>query len=164
MIEITLTRGLVTLVDQADLHLVEGRSWSAVKRRNRWYASGSMGGRQIYMHRHLMGVTDPAVYVDHRNGDGLDNRRSTNLRLATIAQNAANSIAHGGASRYKGVFPTGRGDGRWRAQITAQGKRLSLGTFETEHDAAEAYNAAALQLHGDYARLNIIPLAAGQPS
>lgn len=161
MIEIKLTQGLVALIDEDDAHLIEGRSWCAVQRERRWYALGSFGRERRYMHRHLMGVTDPAVLVDHRNRNGLDNRRSTNLRVATLAQNAANVPAYGGASRYKGVFPAGC---RWRAQITAQGKRLSLGTFDHEHEAAEAYNAAALKLHGDYAFLNVIPVALPQLS
>lgn len=159
--EVTLTRGLVALVDEGDAHLIEGRSWCAVQRERRWYASGTVDGRQVYMHRHLMGVTDPLVLVDHANRNGLDNRRSTNLRVASLAQNAANVPSYGGASAFKGVFPSGR---RWRAQITAQGKRLSLGTFDHEHEAAEAYNAAALRLHGEYAYLNVIPVALPQLS
>lgn len=161
MIEVTLTQGLVALVDDQDAELIDGRRWRAVQRDARWYAAGRIGGKDVYMHRHLMEVADPAVFVDHVNRNGLDNRR-VNLRRATPAQNAANVPAYGGRSSFKGVFPSGRG--RWRAQITAQGQRLSLGTFDHEHEAAEAYNAAALQLHGEYAHLNVIPLVLPQLS
>lgn len=87
-------------------------------------------------------------FVDHRNGDGLDNRRA-NLRPATAAQNAANqqlSIAN--TTGYKGVSLYR--NGRFRASI----QRRHLGYFDTAADAARAYDAAALDLFGDFAHLN----------
>lgn len=114
------------------------------------------------MHRFLFGLQsfEPTVkpgrwpLVDHRNGNGLDNRRS-NLRLATQAQNMSNrGRPTNNTSGYKGVS-AGRLGG-WRAYITSRGKRLDIGTFASKEEAAEAYNAKALELHGEFARLNEI--------
>jgi hypothetical protein len=148
MIEIPLSRGLVALVDDIDAELLGGRSWWAVKRRNTFYASGAVQGRTVYMHRYILGVSDPRVFVDHENGEGLDNRRA-NLRRATNSANRANCGPLGGRSLFKGVFPAGA---RWRAQLTVDGVRRSLGTFATEAEAAEAYNRAAHEAHGRFAR------------
>lgn len=158
MIEIPLSRGLVALVDDLDAERLGGRSWWAVKRRHTFYAAGTVEGRPTYMHRFILSVTDPRVFVDHENGRGLDNRRA-NLRRATNSSNRANCGPLGGRSAFKGVFPAGR---RWRAQLTVEGVRRSLGTFETEAEAAEAYNRAAYEAHGRFARLNVVPLATGQ--
>jgi hypothetical protein len=160
MIEIPLSRGLVTLVDEHDAEVLAGRSWWAVPRRNTFYAQGQVEGRTVYMHRYLLGVTDPQVFVDHRNGHGLSNWRG-NLRLSDNALNQANAPAKGGRSAFKGVFPTGA---RWRAQLTVRGERRSLGTFASEVEAALAYNAAAQEALGAFARLNVIDVALAQLS
>jgi hypothetical protein len=87
--------------------------------------------------------------IDHKNRNGLDNRRS-NLRLATKGQNAANAPARGGSSRFKGVSwdATRR---KWRVQIRVNGTTRTLGRFLKERDAAEAYREAALEAWGEFA-------------
>lgn len=155
-IEVPLTKGLVALIDEPDAALIEGRSWHADVRNNgRTYARTTEGRRPAYLHRLVLGVTDRWVYVDHENGNGLDCRRS-NLRLSTPVSNRHNVPGFGGTSSFKGVFRAGA---RWRAQITAGGRKVSLGRFDTEHEAALAYNAAAIELHGDFAHLNVISVA-----
>lgn len=117
--------------------------------------------RRIFMHRVILerklGHPIPeGLCADHINRDGLDNRRD-NLRPATNSQNVANS-EYGGrkvASPYRGVSPTRNGR-RWRARIQAEGKQFRLGTFDTPEEAALAYNAAAIQHYGEFARLNAI--------
>jgi hypothetical protein len=111
----------------------------------------------VALHRLLLQA--PAEFhVDHRDGDPLNNRLA-NLRLCTHSQNQANRPAMGGASRFKGVA-TARGcRNRWRAQIQQQRadgtfRRVCLGQFESEEDAARAYDAAALLKYGEFARLN----------
>lgn len=105
------------------------------------------------MHRLILNAPDH-VRVDHRNGDGLDNRRD-NLRYATTSQNCGNQrVGRNNTSGYKGVTP--RPSGKWRARIMYQRQCQHLGEYETKEDAARAYNEAALRLFGPFARLNPI--------
>ena len=104
------------------------------------------------MHRQLLGITDPNIKGEHKDGNGLNNQRS-NLRTATHAQNCWNTSSKGGSSRFKGVHWTKWG---WNAQIAANRIRYSLGHYEKEEDAAKAYNKKALELHGKFVRLNKI--------
>lgn len=94
---IPLTQGFVTLVDDTDYGQVSAFKWRALvdRRRNKVYAVRKTHGphrsrKSLYMHREILGVTDPQVKVDHRNGDSLDNRRA-NLRKCVNGENNANS-------------------------------------------------------------------------
>lgn len=161
MIALPLARGLVTLVDDQDAERLDGRPLWATRRRNTLYVQLTEGGRSVYLHRWLLEVTDRRVLVDHADGHGLNNTRR-NLRRADNVTNRANAPGCGGRSTFKGVFPTG--SGRWRAQLTVAGVRRSLGTFATDIEAALAYNEAAFEAHGDFAHLNVIPVALTQVS
>lgn len=106
----------------------------------------------IYMHRLLSGATGEAE-TDHINRNRLDNRRS-NLRVVTTAQNLANRPrAARNTSGYKGVSRS-KGQGRWRAEFTANGEYRNLGVFNSPEDAARAYDRAAYQEHEDIVLLN----------
>lgn len=116
-----------------------------------------IGGARYWVHRvvwKMMTGQEPE-HLDHINGDGCDNRME-NLRPATHAENNRN---RGGwkrtrtSSRYKGVCYD-RATNKWCAEITTDYKKKFLGRFDSEEDAARAYNAAAEELHGEYARLN----------
>lgn len=89
-------------------------------------------------------------FVDHINGDGLDNRRC-NLRLANHAQNIANQRKQQRvtSSQYKGV--TKMKNEKWKAQIRANNKLIYLGYFDTEHEAHLAYVKASRELFGEFA-------------
>lgn len=150
---IPLTRGQVAIVDDADYGLLSRHKWHALKPAGTYYATRRDGTTRVYMHRVILGT---ASFVDHINGNGLDNRRS-NLRPATRSQNQWNRGALAtNTSGYKGVClykPTGM----WQAQITSSGKVYYLGRYSDAEDAARAYNNAAVALHGSRARLNEIP-------
>jgi hypothetical protein len=105
----------------------------------------------IRLHRLLMNP-GPGEQVDHRNHNGLDNRRE-NLRLATAAQNAANARPKRNRPGYKGVNWHKRNQ-KWRAYITVDRKYIHLGVFEDPWEAAQAYNTAALEAWGEFACLN----------
>jgi hypothetical protein len=146
---VQLNRGFTALVDANDLPLVTRSTWHASpSKTGTWYAPG--------MHRLL--CPDAGEIVDHINGRGCDNRRS-NLRPATNSQNHYNSRkpvkswkTH---SRYKGVTKTTiKGWTAWQVKIRTKGKRLTVGYFHNEEDAARAYDRAAVQHHGEFARLN----------
>lgn len=91
--------------------------------------------------------------VDHKNMIRDDNRIE-NLREASHSQNASNTVRrHQGArvkSKYKGVY---HDRGRWQAKIKHNGKDMYLGVFATEEEAHAAYAAAAVRLHGEFARI-----------
>ena len=159
MIVVPLTRGLHALVDDEDADLVLAHSWQAVECDGIWYARRAASYAELdagaptvrYMHAEITGY----ARTDHVNGLTLDNRRA-NLREVTSSQNSMNRGAgNGWSSRYKGVHYFRR-TGRWRAYITFGRKQKHLGYFSTEREAAEAYNAAAIELFGDFARLNVL--------
>src|SRR5262245_40083957 len=157
MAEIPLTKGKVALIDDEDCEIVSQFKWCAMESGGNWYAvrSERLGvnrKRHVLMHRLIIGAPD-GVFVDHRNGNGLDNRRE-NLRLATNSQNNCNSRPHRGSrSGYKGVKRSRNGK-RWVAEIAAGGKQFCLGTFDTPEDAARVRDDAARKYHGKFARLN----------
>lgn len=94
----------------------------------------------------------PKQWLDHINGDPLDNRVE-NLRLATQRQNAKNRrVQKSSTVGVKGVER--HVSGKWRARITSDGKCHHLGLFETMEEARDAYNAAAQKLHGEFARVS----------
>ena len=155
---IQLTKGMETVVDLADANL-GGFNWQAAVTGRMTYAhrvvSGPAGRRNVVLiHRVIAeraGLCVGGVEVDHRDGNGLNNRRQ-NLRVATTAQNQHNSRRHvDNTSGVKGVHRR-TVDGRWEAKLQVDGTRLHLGTFATREDAAAAYAEAALLRHGVFAR------------
>lgn len=154
--------GKFAICDWQDWTLVRGYWWRLSGRRPETtttqyaqaHSSHDTKTRKIITMHCLLMRPGPGQYVDHINGDGLDNRRA-NLRLVTKQQNGWNQAGHGGTSKYKGV--SFRADtGIWRAYLTKDGKRRYLGTFADEIDAALAYNSAAKEEYGEYARLNVV--------
>lgn len=145
-VSIPLTQGKFALIDEEDFLLVGHLRWHV----SNGYAYNRMG--RIAMHRLVMGAA-PEQIVDHINGNTLDNRRC-NLRFATRSTNAANGQRNkGGSSKFKGVHFYKR-DSRWTAQIKKDYKRIHLGYFDNEEDAARAYDEAAVALFGEYALVN----------
>jgi hypothetical protein len=157
MIEIPLVgrkgAGRVALVDDEDLALVQPYRWGLAERDHTSYAIArfTRDGHRHYLMMHAL-LAGPRP--DHRDGDGLNNQRA-NLRPATPSQNLANRGPRpGSSSRYKGVSWYPR-TGRWAASITVNYRRVHLGYHSAEEDAARAYDAAARQWFGEFARLNL---------
>jgi hypothetical protein len=116
--EIPLTRGYVVLVDDEDYEQLSKRHWTALVKRNNVYAYRVFGSGCEYLHRVVMGVTDPNIEVDHRDHNGL-NCKKYNLRVCDSSQNGANArkTTRTTSSRYKGVNwhqPKGKQE-KWRA-------------------------------------------------
>jgi hypothetical protein len=157
----TTNRGAV-LVDDEDFERFGHFNWQINQRGyvHRSIRKGEPGGRfgtVQTLHREIL-KAPPGFEVDHMNGDTTDNRRC-NLRLCSRSGNLCNKRKHKGLSRFKGVsFQKDRG--KWRATICiptlgkGRGKVTTIGRFEREEDAARAYDKAALEHHGEFARTN----------
>lgn len=104
----------------------------------------------VYLHHIVFGGRPRLGVVDHINRDQLDNRRS-NLRAATQMENIWNAPCKPERSGYRGVRKQGQ---RWIAQISIDGSKQYLGTFDSAELAAKAYDDAALRLRGEFAQLN----------
>jgi hypothetical protein len=142
----------VAIVDKADEALVSAWRWRLL---GNGYVMAQRGELHMYLHRLIAGA-GPETSVDHWNQDKLDNR-SVNLRLCSRSQNGGNRQPdrrrEGTSSRHKGVC-WDRSRDRWAAYIHVNGKTRGLGRFDSEDSAAAAYNAAALEAWGEFARLN----------
>jgi hypothetical protein len=103
-------------------------------------------------------MEESGLNVRHLNEDPLDCRRE-NLVLRTTEQRARNNrkakLIKGAppTSRFKGVYWE-KGTKSWRAHIKAEGKTKKLARYGDEIAAALAYDEAARQWFGEYARLN----------
>ena len=150
--EVTLSNGMTVKVDGKDFETVSRYNWYASKQGDRFYAYAWIGGKNVSMHRLLFGHEAGELDIDHRNGDGLDNRRE-NLRVATRSQNTANSRKQKGtSSKYKGVCVTK--DGYIKGYVSYLSKHIHLGYFKTEEEAARAYDEAARKYWGEFAGVN----------
>lgn len=155
MKQIPLTKNKFVLVDDSDFEWLNQWKWCF----HSGYAVRRMpfeASRFIYMHR-LIASPREDEQVDHINMDRLDNRRE-NLRVATKSQNMQNRGKQmNNTSGFKGVsLDKRKKNKKWRANIHIGTKDVSLGYFLTPEEAAIAYNMAALEHHGAYARINDI--------
>lgn len=156
MKEIPLTNGLFAKVDESDFEILSKFNWQAVNNR-KYYARRHImiDGKKskIYMHREIMGVTKSDVFVDHIDGDGLNNTRA-NLRVASHSENLANVPKRNGtSSKYRGVNFK-KSTGKWQVQIQHNNKMHWVGSFNNEIEAAKAYDKKAVELFGAFAQLN----------
>lgn len=153
-----ITKSEFAIVDDSDYELVKRYKWRIQKIKNSEdlaYALAFINGKYVLMHRLLTDAKE-GFYVDHVNSNGLDNRRE-NLRICTCSQNAMNQRKQKRqtSSIYKGVR-LHHYSKKWEVRIKKDGVRYHLGSFESELDAAMAYNNAAKNLFGEFARLNEI--------
>jgi hypothetical protein len=168
--EIPLTKGQVAIADDADYEWLSRWKWQAHwnKGTRSFYASradysnGRNAQRVIIMHREIIGATE-GQHADHVNHGTLDNRRA-NLRFATSSQNSCSRRKQtNNTSGYKAVNWE-KNKNKWRARIKLNGKKRSLGYFTDPVLAAQAYDKAALELHGEFACINfpvsLTPLSA----
>lgn len=143
------------IVDDEDYESISQHNWSyshygyAVRRGKT--SLGEDGKKIIYMHRFII-AAGAGQTVDHINGNRLDNRKE-NLRICTIGENLKNRKGKNGTSKYKGVSYASDRD-KWRSSISYQNKRIRIGDYDSEIEAAKAYNQKAIELHGVFARIN----------
>jgi hypothetical protein len=157
MRRIPLSQGKLALVDD---------HWYPELSKHKWYYHEGYAVRKervpneknkwvtIRMHRVVAKCDDPSLLVDHEDGNKLNNQEE-NLRVCTQEENNRNvKKTWGGTSKYKGVTYQEGAEKPWIAQIGYNGKRIYLGNFYTEEEAANIYNLAAKELFGDYASIN----------
>ena len=155
MILIPLTQGKFSKIDDEDFEKINFCKWNF----NYGYADGNkrVDGtfKHIKMHRVILGAME-GEYVDHINHDTLDNRKE-NLRICSASQNQANSLlGKNNTTGYKGVYYTPGTSNPYMAKICKNRKHIHLGCFKTIEEAALAYNKNAIDLYGEFAKLNTI--------
>jgi hypothetical protein len=153
---IPLSRGMRAIVDAEDFENLNRFRWCVLVipegKRRRFYAGRYDGKRFCFMHRKLL---PGAKEVDHRNLNGLDNRKS-NLRPASRSLNMANGrIQRNNTSGYKGVTRLKK-NRKWMAQSECNRNHVYLGSYKTREAAACAYDLFALKNFGEFARTNIL--------
>jgi hypothetical protein len=150
---ITLTQGKRTCVNDDVYARVGLFKWTLNRCRNNQYAYRKVNGRNVYLHREVLGVPGNLV-IDHIDGNGLNNLRE-NLRGVGVAENCRGfkRARKHKSSKYLGVLWYGPRN-KWVAYIKCDYKNKHLGYFVQEMDAARARDGAAKRLFGKHATLN----------
>lgn len=138
-----------TKIDLEDIDKIKYIKWHFIKTRG--YARGNnKNGKDFMLHRFLLNPEDNE-FVDHINGDKLDNRKC-NLRIVTKSQNGMNSkTPSNNTSGVKGVYWDKRSE-KWEASIQINMKKRCLGYFKEKEDAIKARREAEKRLFGEYSR------------
>ena len=155
MKEIPLTQGKVAIVDDEDFERLNQFKWCAHKSRNMFYAdrnSLSVSGKKKTIKMHKMLLPCDEMKIDHRNGNGLDNRKE-NLRICTNRENCSNK-RHPHKDNKLGIKGVNfdKKCNKFRAQIMTMGKKIHLGLFNVMGDADSAYRLAEEKYFGEFAR------------
>lgn len=170
MKKIVLKDGKKALVDDEDFEKLNKYSWRSYYDGWNWYARRSTTVNKkcitILMHRDILGIINRNVYVDHKDRNGLNNQKC-NLRPSSPSENKKN-VKGRGTSKFLGVslkttkynYKTKSGEERlsiykrWEARIQHNKKQISIGFFNTETEAALAYDIKAKELHGEFSNPN----------
>ncbi len=137
------------LIDDDKYESIIKYKWHVIKGCTTFYARKN--DPLTYMHRFIMSMTDPAILVDHKDHNGLNNQIG-NLRIATRSENMRNRrVKKNSLTGYLGVV---KFKNKWGAFIRMDGKNKYLGLFSSKEDAARAYDKAAFEHDGEFANLN----------
>lgn len=156
---VLLPNGMMLIVDDADFAAISKFKWHTSPSMHTMYAKrhakDQTGKRiRVYIHRQLL-EAKPGFYVDHIDGNGLNNQRS-NLRLCTPSENSQHIMikpSHGFHSKYIGVSYSIRMK-KWSARATVRRKTTNIGWLDTESEAAAARDEFVKVAYGQFAHLN----------
>lgn len=156
-----LNNGFEMIIDEEDLPLANRYTWYALRpsvNRQKHYVVASIRvcknkQTKISFSRELLKIKDNKIYVDHINGNTLDNRKS-NLRTCTPSQNSRNRVSSkGSSSKYLGVGWS-KLHKKWRAKFMLNDKEKHIGLYVNEEDAAKAYDKKVIEFYGEFANPN----------
>lgn len=140
---------LYTIVDDIDYYLLSKYRWYL---KPRGYVAAYIKDKEYLIHRFIMNP-NKGLYIDHKNHNKLDNRRS-NLRICTQSENMGNSHApNTNTTGYKGVI-WDKSKNRYKARIMKNGIMNYIGSYKDINEAGKAYNNKAVELFGEFALLN----------
>jgi hypothetical protein len=144
---IKTSKGKEIFVDDEDFEFLNKNKWCL---NTGGYARCSKNNKQVLMHRFLMNFPTKEYVVDHIDGNKLNNQKS-NLRICSQSQNLQKKITNDkGFQKNKA--------GRYQSRIRNNYKIICLGTFDTKNEAIKAYNNAAKNIYGEFAKLNKIEI------
>ncbi len=138
------------LVDERDFNLVSKFHWN-LHSSGYAYTRARKGGKNIYMHR-LVAKASARQKINHRDGNPLNNVRS-NLRISNQSLSLASGRGWKNNSGYRGVYCR-KDSGKFQVKLKVKGRQIRLGTYVDPVEAAQAYDKAALEYFGEFARLN----------
>lgn len=153
--KIKLTQNQYALIDKDEFININRFSWFVSKIENsyyvrRWCVCPLVKQRcMIFMHRQIMSAPHNKD-VDHKDHNPLNNQK-INLRICNRSQHNCNRMPRKG--KYKGVNMDKKTN-KPRARITYNGKLISLGCFNSNIEAAKAYDKAAKEYFGEFACVN----------
>lgn len=148
----------IVLIDEIDYEIIKDYTWRINYHGKNVYAittlkrQNGIDGKSVKMHRMILGF--PEKQIDHKNRNGLDNRRQ-NLRVVSHIQNQQNKISHKNTTGYKGVCFSKKVN-KFQVSFVSNGKNIWGGYFKTAIEAAKKYNELCLIHKKDFAILNEI--------
>jgi len=156
-VKIPLSKGTFSIIDENDFERVNCYKWHLTSSQSSktHYAKTSIWDKlskknvDIKLHRFILGLSDRKILVDHKNLNGLDNRKS-NLRIATASQNVQNSRKPNKWG-YRGIYKDKK---TWTARIRTTKKTIRIGGFRTSREAARKYDELARRHFGEFAQCN----------
>lgn len=145
-----LIKGIPIQIDEEDIWIIHLYTWCF---NTQGYVCATINGEHVRLQRLLTKAPFGKV-VDHINGVKTDYRKS-NLRICSISQNSANvrKTKKDASSKYKGVSFV-KSSNVWRAEICKNYNKTVIGMFNSEEEAAKAYDKKAIELFGEFARIN----------
>lgn len=170
MKDIVLKNGMKILLDDEDFEKFSGFNFHAFVHGNTSYARRGIYDvdfykkykksktHKVFLHREILNIKDPKICIDHIDGNGLNNQKS-NLRICTHSQNMWNRVKDKkGTSKFKGVSfrKNKRLNGVFVAAMGFKNKRWHIGHYDSEIEAALAYNVCASFAFREFAHLNKI--------